>query len=335
MKLNIVNPILGFILFLGLSGCDALDALKATKEMNGKMDGMNTKMESMNNKMESMNNKMDSTNQSMQKTVDGVHGQELLLPLENMLTTESLEYIVPVPTALMPFAKKFAEAATPAELMDLTLIWLNQINNVTPLGNVDTTGNAKDMSDEEFNSLRKHRIGKAMALAAIAGFTPQNVVEQIIVENVKHSSRHLPTAFKFLALRAFFIKEVLLEKSLLDGLMSSVGILEDSVKYMNLLTYLVNLSFSKSIAVHTTGLSEVFYEDINYSLNDENVKAIDSTWVKIKNKAEIDLADYQARNVTGDKTQDDEAYKDELNRISVALARVNEAIAASKTNLPN
>jgi hypothetical protein len=327
-KLNLAQCIFGLVLSLGLSGCEALDALRATKEMNGKMDGMN-------DKMESMNKKMDSTNDAMKKTVDGVHGQELLLPLENMLTTESLEYIVPVPTALMPFAKKFAEAATPAELMDLTLVWLNQINNVTPIGNVDTEGKAKDMTEEELNSLRKHRIGKTMALAAIAGFTPQNIVEQVIEINIKHSSRHLPTAYKFLALRAFFIKEVLLEKSLLDGLMSSVGILEDSVKYMNYLSYLVNLSFAKSIAVHTTGLSEVFYEDINYSLNDENVKAIDATWVKIKTKAEIDLADYQPRNVTGDKTEDDAAYADELNRINAAMARVNEAIAASKAALSN
>lgn len=40
------------LIIVGLCGCDAMDALKATKNMDNKMDQMNDKMSEMNSGMQ-------------------------------------------------------------------------------------------------------------------------------------------------------------------------------------------------------------------------------------------------------------------------------------------
>ncbi|MGZ3771316.1 MAG: hypothetical protein ACXVCP_18320 [Bdellovibrio sp.] len=307
---------------LALCGCDAMDALKATKSMDGKMDSMNHKMDQMGE----MNSKMSKMNDGMQKTVDGIHSQELLIPLENMIKAETIEYLYPVPTSLMPYAKKFAESASNQELVELTYLWLKHINEITPVQDIDKDGKPVDLTLEQTNAFRKQRIGKALALAAIAGFVPQETVEQMVKEHIVGGTRHRKTALQFLALRAFFIKDILLEKSLLEELMDEVGKLEDSIKYMNQLEYLISLPFANLISVRTTGLSEVAAEDIVFVLDNDKIKSIASLWDKIKIKAELNLADVQEKTWTGDKEKDDEIQAEEKRRYAVAMRSVNSAI---------
>ncbi|MGZ3775422.1 MAG: hypothetical protein ACXVCN_16980, partial [Bdellovibrio sp.] len=307
---------------LALCGCDAMDALKATKNMDTKMDSMNHKMDQMGE----MNTKMSKMNDGMQKTVDGIHSQELLIPLENMIKAETVEYLYPVPTSLMPYAKKFAEAASTQDLVELTYLWLKHINEITPVQNIDKDGKPVDLTLEQTNALRKQRIGKALALAAVAGFTPQETVEQVVREHIIGGTRHRKTALKFLALRAFFIKDILLEKSLLEELMDEVGKLEDSIKYMNQLEYMISLPFANLISVRTTGLSEVAAEDIVFSLDNDKIKSIAALWRKIKVKAELNLTDAPLRTWTGDKEKDAALQSEEKHRFDIAMATINAQI---------
>lgn len=258
--------------------------------------------------------------------MNGIHGQELLIPLENMIKAETIEYLYPVPTALMPYAKKFAEVASSQELVELTYLWLKHINEIAPLSEIDKEGKPIDLSIEKMNAFRKQRIGKALALAAIAGFTPQQTVEGMVSEHVLSGSRHRKTALKFMALRAYFIKEILLERSLLEELIDEVGKLEDSIKYMQQLEYLISLPYAKLIAVRTTGLSEVSAEDIVFQMDNNKIKSIASLWSKIKTKAELNLSEIKAEDWTGDHARNELLLRQEKHRLDAAFGIVDAAI---------
>lgn len=324
------NILMLSLVLLTLCGCDAMDALKATKSMDGKMDSMNQKMDQMGE----MNSKMSKMNDGMQKTVDGIHSQELLIPLENMIKAETIEYLFPVPTSLMPYAKKFSESASSQELVELTYLWLKHINEITPVPDIDKEGNPVDLTLEKTNAFRKQRIGKALALAAIAGFTPQETVEELVKEQIVGGTRHRKTALKFLALRAFFIKDILLEKSLLEELMDEVGKLEDSIKYMNQLEYLISLPFANRIGIRTTGLSEVAAEDIVFVMDNDKIKSIASLWSKIKVKADLNLSEAPERIWTGDKAQEEVLHAEEKRRYDAAMTIINAEIEKWKELTP-
>ncbi|HEX7675193.1 MAG TPA: hypothetical protein VF412_13545 [Bdellovibrio sp.] len=232
-------------LCLALAACDAQDAIRSTKEIPEKMDQTNQNMANMLGEMK--------------KTTTGVHDQSLLIPLENLLKEENHDSLSPVPFKLMPYGKKFAEAASASDLMDLTYLWLKEVDESLPAKDVDDSGNEIPYTKKEIAHINNEKIAHIVALQVIAGFTPQETVDEIVQANIVGAGpdanrRFEQTALSFLMLRTMFIRDVLLNESLLASPLDNVGKVEESMKYAKQVDYIARLRFADKIAFKTHGL---------------------------------------------------------------------------------
>lgn len=230
-------------LLFALLGCDAVDAIKATKAMPKKMDDMNRKM--------------DQTNQ-------GVHKQTLLIALDNLSRAENWEYVLPVPYDLMPYAKEFAEAATPQELLELTYLWLEKINNGRPTPPIGKDGDGNPFvredgtfSPEAVKKINNEKMVRLIILQAMAGFAPQTTIDQMIQNEVYQagdgSGRLQSTLYSLLMMRVQFIRDVLLDNSVMAAKMTHVGHFEKAIALLEQIEVVASLPFADEIQLKIKG----------------------------------------------------------------------------------
>jgi hypothetical protein len=195
-------------------------------------------LNSMPNKTGEMADKMDTTNEA-------IHKQTLLLALVELNKRENQENIFPVPTGLMPAGKVFAEEARPNELIELTYNELKKLEENTMISGIDKDGPVA-LTPQEENYARMRKVAALSSLQIIAGFAQDEKIEAIINTDIKGNSRFKDTALAFLALRAYFLRDVLLKLSLkVDA--SSAETLNTSGKMNEAIKYLVKLDkISKS-----------------------------------------------------------------------------------------
>jgi hypothetical protein len=220
----------------------ACDKLKKAEEAADKVPELAAKTGEMGAKM-------DQTN-------DAIRLQKMQIAMDGMLSEKSLERLYPVPTGLMPFAKVFADAAHADELVELTYAWLKEIDEVMPLKHVDpASGQEIEYTKNEKAEILKQKFGRFQALSAIAGFIPDHTLDEMIESEVLGAGRYRETVMNILMLRAVFIRQVLLEESILKtGRFPSVGAAEKAIEYMSQVDRILRLPFRADIMIVTRGL---------------------------------------------------------------------------------
>lgn len=305
-----------------LTGCDVEDAIKGTKEVPAKIDATNN----------NMNRMLDE----MKKTTAGVHDQSLLIPMENLIKEENHDALAPVPFKLMPYGKKFAEAATAAELIDLTYLWLKEVDESMPAKSIDeATGAELPYTKRDIAHINNEKIARLTALQVIAGFTPQNTVNEIVAANIvgvadQGSRRFEQTAYAFLMLRVMFIRDVLLQESLLSLPLDNVGKVEESIKYASQIDSIARYRFANKVEFKSRGLVDEngrqMPEDMQPAEKLElNVAA--TLWNRIYTKAQADLR-IVPREVGSDSQEDKNIYEQELKRSQEDLRILSEYVQA-------
>ncbi len=293
-----------------LVGCDAIDAIHATKEMNGKMDEMN---------------------ESTEKLAEGVHLQSLVIPINELLKSDSFLKLSPFPTTIVLYAKPFAEEARPKELVELTYLWLKEIDEVATEPDLDHEG--KPLPDginclgsclDRLNQMRREKIGKLMTLQAVAGFTPQNTVESLIRSEIYGDGRYYEAAMKFLMLRYVFIRDILLDNSLLNQNLDKIGEIEEAVSYMKRLDYLARLPFADQIALVTRGVIKP-YLNAEYALDAETRSQLGTRWKLLKLKAQSEMK-FEKRSLTGDAGNDQRILDESRRKMGRALQTIESHI---------
>lgn len=292
----------------GLTACDVEDAIKGTKEVPAKIDATNG----------NMNRMLDE----MKKTTAGVHDQSLLIPMENLIKEENHDALAPVPFKLMPFGKKFAEAATATELMDLTYLWLKEVDESMPAKAIDdSTGEELPYTKREIARINNEKIARLTALQVIAGFTPQQTVNEIVAKNIvgvndQGSRRFEQTAYAFLMLRVMFIRDVLLQESLLASPLDNVGKVEEAIKYAIQIDSIARYRFANKVEFKSRGLVDAtgrqLPEDMQPAEKME-LSVASVLWGKIYDKAQADLRIVQ-REVGSNSQEDKAIYDQELKR---------------------
>ncbi|MFM6928314.1 MAG: hypothetical protein ACKOX6_07610 [Bdellovibrio sp.] len=315
-----LNLIYACILCCGLTACDVEDAIKGTKEVPAKIDATNG----------NMNRMLDE----MKKTTAGVHDQSLLIPMENLIKEENHDSLAPVPFKLMPFGKKFAEAATAAELMDLTYLWLKEVDESMPAKAIDeATGEELSYTKREIAHINNEKIARLTALQVIAGFTPQQIVNEIVAKNIvgasdQGSRRFEQTAYAFLMLRVMFIRDVLLQESLLASPLDNVGKVEEAIKYAVQIDSIARYRFANQVEFKSRGLVDVAGRQLPEDMQpaeklDLSVAAI--LWRRISEKAQADLRIVQ-REVGSNSQEDKNIYDQELKRSQDDLRIISDYV---------
>lgn len=295
---------------IALVGCDAIDAIHATKEMNGKMDEMNA---------------------STEKLAEGVHLQSLVIPINELLKSDSFLKLSPFPTTIVLYAKPFAEEARPKELVELTYLWLKEIDEVLPEKDFDSEGNPYPENTvctgeclSRLNQTRREKIGKLMTLQAVAGFTPQSTVDALIRTQIYGDGRYYEAAMKLLMLRFVFIRDILLDNSLLNQNLDKIGEVEEAVKYMGQLDDLARLPFAEQIQLTTRGVMKP-YLNAEYALDAETQAQLGTRWRLLKLKAQSEMK-FEKRSLTGDSGHDQRILDEARQKMSRALNTIETHI---------
>jgi hypothetical protein len=246
-----------FILILSLGsilvGCDALKALDSAANK-------------MPNTMTSMNNKMDETNKGIQSTNESVRLQKLILAKDDMLKEENTRDLEPVALGMIAGAKKFGEAATTEELIEFTYILLKQIRDQKP----------EDMNNVELKKQYDHdKMIKFSQLLTIAGFAPEEKVDQIIDEQIYGSGLYIDEGYAFLMARVYFLGTYLNE-SLLAMPIKSIKKMDETILRLGSMDKILKLPFKSDVKMDVVGF--FIRENISVALYDESGDFLMDTW---------------------------------------------------------
>lgn len=308
------------LLISALTACGLNEALEGTKAVPGKMDQTNGNMKRMLDEMKTTNK--------------GVHDQSLLLPLENLIKEENHDTLSPVPFKLMPFGKKFAESANSEELIELTYLWLKEVDEALPAKDIDeTTGEEVPYTKKQVQKINTQKLAKLTALQVIAGFTPQETVQEIIsnyiiAHNREGGRRFEETAYSFLMLRTMFIRDVLLKESILATSIDNVGKLEEAMKYIKKLDAIARLRFSERIQFKSHGLID--FEGRQLPLDEQPQEKFDRKvavqfWANILDKAQTQIR-FDQRAVGQNDDEDKTLIDQEKKRLQYDLQIIEQAV---------
>jgi len=257
-------------------GCDAIDAMKATKDMKVATNAMNEKM--------------DKTNRGIDSTNESVRLQKLILSKDDMLDEKNTKNLSPVALGMIPGAKKFGESATTEELMEYTYILLKAIRDEKP---DDSLKDANGEFPADVVAAYDHqKMIQFSQVLTIAGFTPADKVESIINEQIYGGGLYQDEAYAFLMARVFFLGTYL-DNSLLANPLKTIKKMEETVMRISSIDYLLKTPFKNEIKMSVTGFLK--QDPIELSLYTdglmEDIWNAPKLWKKVMNGFKNDLRD--------------------------------------------
>ncbi len=283
--------------------------------------------------MVEMPSKMDKTNENMEKMIDnmnhtndGIDQQKQLIPFENMLKPENTANLFPIPTRMMPYGKKLAEAISAQDFVELAYLWLKEIDEVLPAHKVDANGNEIPYTQDEITGINHDKTAVLMALQVVAGFLPQKAVQEMIESQVYNSGRYENTVYTILMLRVQFTRDILLDASLLSKPLDNSGKVAQAVDYNKNIDFIAKLPFAGKIALKTTGFIPT--EDSPVEQLDTGVAL--KNWQRIQRSAERDcnVTARGAEPKTGDAAKDQQLHQVEVNQYNQALSDIHTFIGS-------
>lgn len=291
----------GLLISTGCGVGKAIDSVNATP---GKMDAMNEKMSQM--QME------------MSKTNESIRLQKVAIAKENLEDPRNAKILLPIPVGLMGYAKLFAENATLEEITGQIYLYLKEINDGVILKSVDASGNEKEFSPQEVNEINQMKLHKFSAAQSICGFLPQSVVDQLVKEYIYTEDRYQKTALNILMMRYQFLRDVMLNASLLSETIDDVGSLEKAYEYINNMDWIARLPFIEKIQVKATGFLPP-YPAVNETVSAASAKkSLVSLYKTVLLRAKH-VEKIQQYALTGNNDKDLSLYKEHRERLEAVL----------------
>ncbi len=224
-----------------------MDALNQT---NGNMQDMKEQLEATRAIMQVMQEEMSNMNGELAKTNLAIHTQILVDALKEMLTPANSTYLSP-PTGMMPAGQKFADEATADEVVQLTYVYLKDINEVQPDDSQRVNGH---FPDTLVTQMDHDKLVKLTALEVIAGFASQDVIADMATRQVSQGGRYDQAAKATLMLRASFIGDLLIGSDLFANKLDDLGKVDEAISRVSNLDWMARLSYVGQIGVKTTGM---------------------------------------------------------------------------------
>jgi hypothetical protein len=237
---------LAMVLF---AGCDPDGAMKATNDMPAKIDDTNRKIDDTNGKI-------DDTNVELQKTSDAIRLQKLAIAKEGMEDPQNGVYLEPFPTGIVAFAKTFAETGTEEELVGQIYLYVTEINRSVPPKKVNEKGEPVEYTAQEVQNIKQYKKQRLMAAKAVCAFIPQAMIDEIVKTEIVDGGRYKSTALAMLMFRFNFLGDILLDKSIMEEGITSVGMLEKALEYSRSMETVASYPFVSEITWDITGLAD-------------------------------------------------------------------------------
>lgn len=282
-----------------------------------------------------MSKTTNEMNEGMKETNEAIRMQKLGLALEGLNKFENQQLILPLPTGLMAFGKLFGESATATEIVELTYTWTREIEEILPIQSLDKEDNMNEPTEADLNKIRLQKKARLYSLMVIAGFAQEEKVTEIINNEILGYGRYQESALNFLALRAYFFREVMLKTSLKvdsgsDGTLDTSGKMLKALEFLTKLDRISKLPFAD--AVHFK-ISEKYFSLVNEEERQDEAgrqKTADM-WQLALEKAEAGMAQYKIHLQDRRLSIETTANSAEVNRQKTAVEEIRKQAQSWKS----
>lgn len=292
-----------------------------------------------------MGHKMDESNNNVQETLEATRLLKLSGAINDMLSEQSSNELVPIPTGVLAGAKVFAENARSRELIEFTAKGLARIDSVQPLPKFDDKGNEVAPTIDEQNKEFRNKFQYLQALRAIAGYLPQGKVVQLIDDELRGAYRK--TLMKVLMMRAEFISTTRVNMSWLSQGVTLAAEAREASELMDTVDYVLSLPFATEIGLTTMGLTGPGTVNMNFdhSLDVKNAdpakqqKAVDTFKLMVEPWETLALAIQSLppsapHSDSGNPTEDKIAQEQEKKSLVQVLQHCQDRVNYWKTQVP-
>ncbi len=290
--------------------------------------------------LNSMPQKTSEMSEKMDKTNEGIHKQTLAGALTQMDSADNQAFTYPVPTGIMAGAEVFAEEARPDELMKFMHLRLSELREVDPIFGMDKDGYGIDPTPEQMAIVLLKKNARLAGLEAVAAFTQDAKVDSIIQTEIQSHGEFEDTAYEFLALRAYFLRDILLKMDLKldaefkDENLGNSGKMKSAIKYLTKLDKISKLKLRKVIQVDIKDEANPQFKEFNEIQNDESRKKTAEMWQLALDKSKAGMQSFKTTSADTTTPQDPAGDQTELNAQVDAMATMQTYVDSWKALLP-
>jgi hypothetical protein len=197
------------------------------------------------------------------KTDDLARKETVKTAIQELNDSKNYKKLSPIPTDIIPWAKKAAENMNvDDELVPYIYI---KLKDVTTLRYDDNNpGKSYDMNDPAAIEFEMNKVGLFNVLAAISGFLPEAKVNQLL-NRLSNSEEYSSTVINILALRFYFIQNVLMSEKYKQDQLVDVGAIEAAISYNESIEKILKLPFADQIKTQVSIF--VLMPDFNEALS--------------------------------------------------------------------
>jgi hypothetical protein len=238
-------------LAVALSACGVGSALDATKSVPDQINQTNAQVKATNDQVKATNDKMDKTNRALHlKTLDDA--------MARMRSPDNTRFLVP-PTGIMLEAKPFAEEVAAEEIVELAYDFIKDIDEVQPDEAMKQADPARPGAESRWPAalvaeVDHDKLAKFWILTSISGFLPQATVEQMARRQIVEGGMYEETAYAVLALRSFFISQILVEGDVFAQKLTNLGKIEKAYNRVSRLDWIARQPFIAHISYKMHGM---------------------------------------------------------------------------------
>jgi PBP1b-binding outer membrane lipoprotein LpoB len=282
----------------------------------GKLNGTMDATQQMPDKMDQTFQQIKTTNDQMKTTNDTVKQEPVAIALEKLQDPANGSNLLPIPFDLMPWAETFGQYASTDQVIKIVYLWVQKLNTTT----LDIP-NPTDADKAVFN---QRLMQTFMSLESVCGLLPDDKVQQIVKEQIGDEGRFQTTAMQMLMLRVRFLRDVMINSSLLSEPIDNAGKLEQGIAYANSIEYVARLPYANKISVDIVGFLPPIGEQ-KETLDPKSVAT--GAWSAIKTAVQIPDKP-SADSMTGDPKLDKIRFDLEQKRKAAGLGTIDAKLKA-------
>lgn len=297
------NIIILLVATMALSACELKSAIQSVNDMPGKLD---------------------ETNKQITNTNDNVHKQALQVAIDEMSKPENQQELFPLPAAMMPFGKAFAETAYENELLDYVFLKLKEVEEVNPTNGVDANGNDIPLTPDQLSKLYISKNGTLYSLFIISGYIPDQVMASIVQHQIVGNGLYQQLSLNILMMRVIFWRDLMLDSDLLEKPLTTSGMMNEAIHRLSKIEYVLELPFVSQVKLD---VKDGVHNLVNVSDSLTKNGSLDATvseWKKAYNGAMSGAQAYQKQSYTGNAQQDEANYRAETAAQSQALSTMKK-----------
>lgn len=230
--------------------------------------------------------------------------------------SKNYKKLSPIPVDLLPYAKKAAEnMLVDEELVPFIYTKMKDIETIRYDDN--NMGKPYDMNNPDSVQFEMDKVGVFNAIAAVSAFLPEDKIDRLLAR-LSTSEEYSTTTIQILAMRTYFINNVLMNEKYKQDKLVDVGSVEAAISYNKSVERILRLPYAADIKMNVTGF--VLLTDYNQALSIQlDPDAAKKNWLNIHEGIKNYLK-------VGQFSADGSTVAQQQARANAALATVEQAL---------